>query len=137
MTTANDLLLRIARVALGALFFISGIYKIVGFAGVAGWMTSAGLPFSEGLLVATIGIEVVGGLMLISGWQARWAALGLAVFLVPVTIVFHAFWRAEPAQFLDQLTSFLKNLAIFGGMLLVFDRKPVSPPKASESTRVS
>ena len=74
------------------------------------------------MLVATIAIELIGGAMLITGWHARWAALGLAIFLVPVTLVFHAFWSAAAAHFNDQLTAFLKNAAIFGGMLLVFER---------------
>ena len=110
------------RAALGALFLISGIFKIIGFAGVVGFMTSAGLPFASVLLVITIAIEVGGGLALITGFQARWAALVIALFLIPTTFVFHAFWSADPAHFQDQLTAFLKNLAIFGGMLLIMER---------------
>jgi putative oxidoreductase len=110
------------RVLLGALFFISAINKILGFSFVSGWMASAGLPMPDLLLVLTIAIEMIGGLMLITGWHARYAAVGLAVFLVPVTLVFHAFWSADAATFNDQLTAFLKNAAIFGGMLLVWDR---------------
>jgi putative oxidoreductase len=65
--------------------------------------------------------------MLITGWQARWASLALAAFIVPATLVFHAFWNADAASFNDQLTAFLKNAAIFGGMLLVWDRsRPVA-----------
>lgn len=110
------------RALLGALFFVSAITKILGFSYVSGWIASAGLPLPDLVLAATIAIELVGGLMLITGWHARWAALGLAVFLVPVTLVFHAFWSADQASFNDQLTAFLKNAAIFGGMLLVLDR---------------
>lgn len=122
MNTVNKSLFATGRAFLGALFLISGLFKIVGFAGVAGWMASAGLPAPEVLLAITIAIEVVGGLLLVIGWQARWAALALALFLVPVTVVFHAFWSADAAHFNDQLTAFLKNLAILGGMLLVFER---------------
>jgi putative oxidoreductase len=117
----------IGRAFLGALFLVSGLFKIVGFAGVAGWMASSGLPAAEVLLVATIAIEVIAGLLLVIGWQARRAALVLAVFLVPVTVVFHGFWNADAAHFNEQLTAFLKNLAILGGMLLVAERSvPVS-----------
>ena len=127
MTASNrNPLLAVGRALLGALFLVSGITKIGGFAYVSGWMASSGLPFSDVLLAATIAIEVIGGAMLITGWKARWAALGLAVFLVPVTLVFHAFWSADAAHFSDQLTAFLKNAAIFGGMLLVFDRSRVA-----------
>lgn len=114
--------LAIGRALLGALFFVSAITKIGAFAYVSGWMASSGLPASDLLLVATIAIELIGGAMLITGFQAKWAALGLAIFIVPATLVFHAFWSADAAHFSDQLTAFLKNAAIFGGMLLVFDR---------------
>jgi putative oxidoreductase len=122
MNASRNPLFGIGRALLGALFFISALTKMGAFGYVSGWIASFGLPFPDLLLVATIAIELIGGLMLITGWKARWAALGLAVFLVPVTLVFHAFWSADAAHFNDQLTAFLKNAAIFGGMLLVFDR---------------
>ena len=112
----------VGRALLGALFFVSAVTKVMGFAYVSGWIASAGLPFPDLVLVATIAIELIGGAMLITGFRAKWAALGLAIFLVPVTLVFHAFWSADAATFNDQLTAFLKNAAIFGGMLLVWDR---------------
>lgn len=119
---SSNTMFRIGSALLGALFLTSGMGKIFGFAGVAGWMASAGLPFASLLLVMTIAIEVIGGLLLIIGWQSRWAALALATFLVPVTAIFHGFWSADEAHFQEQLTAFLKNAAILGGMLLVFER---------------
>jgi len=123
MQNVSKLSYPLARAFLGALFFISGIYKIIGFAYVAGWMTGSGLPLASLLLAITIVIEIGGGLMLITGWQARWSALVMALFLIPVTFVFHAFWSADAASFQNQLTQFLKNLAILGGMLLVLQRE--------------
>lgn len=112
-----------ARALIGALFFISGLGKAFAFSYVAGWMASSGIPLASALLVATIVIEVAGGLMLITGVQSRWSALGIALFLIPVTLVFHAFWSADAANFQNQLTQFLKNVAIFGGLVLVFQRE--------------
>ena len=86
-------------------------------------MAGSGVPLASLLLTITIAIEIGGGLMLITGWQARRSALVLALFLIPVTIVFHAFWSADAASFQNQLTQFLKNLAILGGMLLVLQRE--------------
>lgn len=111
----------VGRALVGALFVVSGIGKILGFAGVAGWMASMGLPFASLLLAATIALEVGGGLALVTGFQARWASLGLALFLVPVTLIFHAFWGAGAAEFQNQLNHFLKNVAILGAMLVIFD----------------
>ena len=121
-TPSSNTMFGIGRALLGTLFVVSGIGKIFGFAGVAGWMASAGLPFASLLLTLTIAIEVICGLLLVIGWQSRWAALALAAFLVPVTAIFHGFWSADDAHFQEQLTAFLKNAAILGGMLLVFER---------------
>jgi putative oxidoreductase len=134
MQNQSNLSYLIGRAALGALFFISGITKILGFSYVAGWMASSNVPAPNLLLAITIVIEVAGGLMLITGYKARLAALVIALFLIPVTFVFHAFWSADAASFQNQLTQFLKNLAIFGGMLLIIERE--RPAAASQSTGV-
>lgn len=108
------------RALLGALFLISGLLKIGGFAGTAAWMASAGLPLASLLLVLTIAVEIGGGLTLITGWNARWGALTLALFLVPVSLVFHGFWSADAVNYQNQFNHFFKNIAILGGMLVVF-----------------
>jgi putative oxidoreductase len=111
----------VGRALAGLLFIVSGINKILGFSYVAGWMGSMGLPFASLLLAAAIALEVGGGLALLTGFQARWASLGLALFLVPVTLIFHGFWSAGAAEFQNQLNHFFKNVAILGTMLVIFD----------------
>lgn len=123
MQNVSKVVYPVGRAFLGALFFISGINKILGFSYVAGWMANSGVPAANLLLAVTIVIEVLGGLMLITGYKARLAAVIMALFLVPVTLVFHAFWSADAANFQNQLTQFLKNLSILGGMLLVIERE--------------
>jgi putative oxidoreductase len=83
-------------------------------------MASKGLPMVQVLLVLTILIELGGGLLLAVGWKARWAALAIAAFLVPVTVIFHAFWGIPADQVMNQSNHFFKNVAIIGGMLMVF-----------------
>lgn len=104
------------RILLGLLFIVSGFGKITGFAGTAGFMASKGMPMAEALLVGAIAVELVGGLMLAAGYKARWAALAIAAFLVPTTLIFHSPLGPEGAA---QMTQFLKNLSILGGMLVV------------------
>ena len=123
MNTVSNSFYPIGRALLGTLFFVSGINKILAFSYVAGWMASSGLPLASLLLVLTIAIEVGGGFLLITGIQARPAAIVMALFLIPVTAVFHAFWSADAANFQGQLTHFLKNVSIFGGMLMVIERE--------------
>jgi putative oxidoreductase len=120
MNKVSNPLYPIGRALIGVLFVASGINKLIGFSYVAGWMASMGLPFASVVLAATILLEVGTGLMLITGIQANLAAVALALFLIPVTGIFHAFWSADPAHFQDQLNNFLKNVAIFGSVLIVF-----------------
>ena len=76
-------------------------------------------------LAITLLIEIGGGLLLLTGFQARYAALVIAPWLVPVTLVFHNFW-AVPAQQQDQMINFLKNLAIIGGLLVTAYATPAT-----------
>jgi putative oxidoreductase len=109
------------RALAGVLFLASGINKIIGFGYVAGWMNSLGIPAAGLLLAGAILIEIGGGIALVTGIQAKYAALALALFTVPVTLIFHGFWHADAAEFQNQLNHFLKNVAIFGGLLALFD----------------
>lgn len=104
----------VGRILLSVIFIMAGWSKITGFEGTLGYMASKGLPFTEILLVLTIIIELGGGLLILLGWQARWGALAIFLFIIPVTIIFHPFW-ADPSQF----NVFFKNLAIMGGMAYI------------------
>ena len=118
----------VGRILLALIFLISGYGKIGGFSGTAGYMASKGIPFAEVALAITIVIELVGGIMLIVGWKARWAALAIFLWLIPVTLMFHNFWAVDAAQYQNQFNHFLKNVTIMGGMLYVmaFGAGPLS-----------
>ena len=107
------------RIMLALIFLISGYAKIGGFEGTAGYMASKGIPLAQIALALTIIIEIGGGLMIVVGWKARWAALAIFLFVIPATLVFHNFWAADAAQFQNQLNHFLKNVCILGGMLYI------------------
>jgi putative oxidoreductase len=119
-TTLNNASTLAARALLALIFIVSGFGKITGFAGTAGFMASKGMPMAEVLLVGAIAVEFLGGLMLLVGWKARWAALAIFLFIIPATLVFHnpAGLAGQEAQ--TQMINVMKNLAIMGGMLMVF-----------------
>ena len=88
-------------------------------AGTAGYFGKIGLPMPEVLVWLVILVELGGGLLLIIGWKTRLVAWILAAFTVGATIVAHRFWEFDAAQYVPQLTNFMKNLAIIGGLLMV------------------
>ena len=109
----------IGRVLLALLFIPAGFSKIGGFAKTADYIASKGVPFQELAAAAAIGIELGLGLLLLIGWQTRWAALGIAVFTVVITFIFHNFWAVPPEQVVAQQQAFFKNIAVVGGLLMV------------------
>jgi putative oxidoreductase len=110
----------VGRILLAVIFIISGFGKIPGFEGTVGYIASKGLPMPQLVAVGTIVVELGGGILLAVGYKARWAALALAVFTLLAAIIFHNFWAVEAAQKMAQQVNFLKNIAITGGMLMVF-----------------
>ena len=118
--TPNVPVLILARVLLALMFVLAGASKFAGLEGTPGYIASQGLPAPYLLAIATALLEVVGGVMLIVGWQARWAALALAAFTALATVIFHNFWAVPAdAQMMQQLM-FMKNLSVIGGLLMVF-----------------
>src|SRR5581483_5492687 len=74
MTTIKKFGPLVARILLAVIFIISGLGKIMGFQGTAGYIQSAGLPAPQLLTVIAIIVELGGGILLVIGWKARWAA---------------------------------------------------------------
>ncbi|HWK82979.1 MAG TPA: DoxX family protein [Caldimonas sp.] len=107
------------RILLGLIFVLSGLGKIPGFSGTAGYIAAKGLPLPELLTALTIAVELSGGLALVFGLYTRWAALALAAFSVLAALVFHDFWAVPEAQKMAQNINFMKNLSIAGGMLVL------------------
>lgn len=108
------------RTLLALIFIVSGFGKITGFSATAGFMASKGMPMAEVLLVGTIAVEFLGGLMLLVGWKARWAALAIFLFIIPATLIFHSPAGLTGQEAQDQIINVMKNLAIMGGLLMVF-----------------
>jgi putative oxidoreductase len=110
----------LARVLLALMFVLAGFGKFAGLAGTAGYIASKGLPMPMVVAVLTAIVEVVGGIALAIGFQARWAALVLAVFTVMASLIFHNFWAMPADQAMVNQLMFMKNLAVTGGLLFVF-----------------
>jgi putative oxidoreductase len=116
--------LLLGRVLLSAIFILSGLGKLPHFQAVAGMMAAKGLPLASVALVITLFIEIGGGLLVLTGYKAKYAALVIALWLIPVTLVFHHFWGIPADQQQDQMVNFLKNVAIMGGLLVLAFASP-------------
>ena len=118
-TSTQNRIVLIGRILLGILFVISGFGKIADFGGTAGYIASKSLPLPQAVAALTIVVELGGGLLLLFGFFARSAAITLAVFTLLAALIFHNFWSAPHAEFVAQFVSFMKNVSITGGMLVL------------------
>ena len=104
----------IGRILLGALFVLSGIQKLVAPAATADYI-AANTVLSPGLAVPTGIFELVAGALLALGLMSRLVSVLLAGFTLLTIPLFHA-QITDPVQG----TQALKNVAIAGGLLMVF-----------------
>ena len=103
----------IGRILISALFLLNGIFKISNYEGTIGWMESFGIPGM--FIVPAIILEIAGPVLIVIGYKTKFAAGLLSLFCITTAFIFHN-------DFTDQMqfTSFLKNIALAGGFLILF-----------------
>jgi putative oxidoreductase len=116
----EDLILLLGRLALGAIFVKSGLQKLMALSAFAASLAGRGVPQSETWALIGATVEVVGGILIVTGFKTRYASLLMILFVIVATGISHRFWEfAEPARRLQE-SQFFKNLSIIGGFLLLF-----------------
>ena len=107
------------RIFISALFIIEAIKKFFNPDISMMYMSDHGVP--EFLFYPSIGFELIVPLLLIAGYKTKIMASALALFVLSVTLIFHA-----QHVFSDglQLTTLLKNFSIIGGLLIIISNKP-------------
>ena len=107
------------RIFISILFLIEAVKKFFNPDESMMYMSDHGVP--EFLFYPSIAFEIIIPLLLIVGYKTRISASLLAVFVLTVTLIFHSHHIIDDGM---QLTIFLKNLAIIGGLLLIISNKP-------------
>ena len=113
MITMTNIIDLIGRILITALFLLNGIFKISNYEGTIGWMESFGMPGM--FIVPAIIVEIAGPVLIVIGYKTKFAAGLLSLFCITTAFIFHN-------DFTDQMqfTSFLKNIALAGGFLILF-----------------
>ena len=99
----------IARVLMAYIFIVAGWGKLTAYSATVGYMESMGVP--SAMLPLTILVELGGGLALLFGFQARFAALGLGIFSLITAFLFHSG--------VEDGINFMKNFAMAGGLFFL------------------
>ncbi len=109
------------RILLSLVFVIGGFNFLMNFAGTQKFVTMGLTPWGLAGIAAlatviAIVLKLGGGLMLLFNYRTSEAAWMLIAFTVLATIMYHTNWSGADSQM--QMTSFLKNLGLIGGLML-------------------
>lgn len=97
--------------------------------GAIGYALAKGVPMANILVPASGVLAFIGGLSILLGFKAKWGAICVLLFLIPVTLMMHDFWNVTDAmQKQMQHAQFMKNLALIGAALMItyFGSGPLS-----------
>jgi putative oxidoreductase len=113
-------ILFLGRLLFGGYFLFNAFNHFSNLSMMAGYTRSKGVPAptlavaGSGILLAVGGISVIFNVFPVVGLTA------LALFLVPVTLLMHAFWKVqEPMARMGEMVNFTKNLAILGAVVIL------------------
>ncbi len=109
------------RILLSLVFVLGGLGFLMNFAGTQKMVGMGLAPWglaSIALIATVIAIilKLGGGLMFLFNYKTSTAAWMLIIFTAIATLLFHTQWGGDGGQM--QMTQFLKNLAIIGGLML-------------------
>ena len=107
----------LGRIFISSLFIVEAIRKFFSPDEGMIYMSDYGVP--EILFYPSLIFEFVVPLILIAGFKTRFFASLLFLFVLSVTVIFHTDFSNNM-----QMISFLKNLAIMGGLLIIISNKP-------------
>ncbi|NBC08402.1 MAG: DoxX family membrane protein [Bacteroidetes bacterium] len=117
----KDFIDLLGRALLSFIFLYEAYDSIFYFQATKEKMTAYGLTWQQDfVLVGAIILLLLGGTLLLIGYRTGFAMFILLCYWIPVTFIVHSFWNdPEPARRLQSIM-FMKNLAIVGGMLMVW-----------------
>ncbi len=72
------------------------------------------------ILITGIVLQLIGGVFLFFNFRVRLASFLLLIYLFIATLIYHPFWYLDGPALNRAMMLFLKNLAIFGGLVVIF-----------------
>jgi putative oxidoreductase len=120
----------IGRVLLSVVFIVFGYLQFTNIGNYIANPAVVKAAATSGILSPTViaylvaAIDLFGGLLILVGYQTRWAAVVLIAFIVLTFIFAHNFWTMEGAARAANQAHFYKNLSLIGGLLLLIGAGP-------------
>lgn len=112
-------LIIIGRFFLGAYFLQAGLRNFGKIPLHTGIIGKRGVPMPREALLVGLAVQVLGGASVAFSIFPTIGAIGLILFTLGATLLYHDFWRFPADERMSHLGSAMTNLALIGGFLLV------------------
>jgi uncharacterized membrane protein YphA (DoxX/SURF4 family) len=108
------------RFLLCSAYVWSGVTKLIAFGATSKhFSTRFQLPAPRAAVALTVGVQLVGSAMFITGWMASIAAVALALFTIAATIVAYPFWRMTGVDRSRNIETFLEHVGLAAAFLML------------------
>jgi putative oxidoreductase len=110
-----------ARILISIIFLLNGL-NIIAQTVAVHEMAAHGVPVSliPALLIGARILQLIAGTGLAFGIYPRISSVALLLFLIPATLMAHAFWQvADTSQYMVQMINFFKNVCMAGGLICI------------------
>ena len=110
-----------ARILISIIFLLNGL-NIIGQTLAVHEMAAHGVPVSliPALILGARTLQLIAGTGLAFGIYPRISSFALLLFLIPATLMAHAFWQvAGTSQYMVQMINFFKNVCMAGGLVFI------------------
>lgn len=114
----NKYALLVGRVALALIYFIGSLTWLVNLSPPIGYIAGQGLPAAALLGWVALIFKLGGSTLVLLGYKTRIGALMLIAFTLVTAFGFHPFWVE------GEYTTFMKELAMIGGLLILASTGP-------------
>jgi putative oxidoreductase len=109
----------VGRVLLGSYFVFSGFHHFTETTMMTHFAHAKGVPMPEVAVLGAGVLLIVAGVSLLLGLAPKIGIAATALFLVPVTLTMHQFWKEEGAARMTDLINFTKNFGLLGAVLML------------------
>lgn len=110
----------ILRFLLCSAYVWSGVTKLMAFNATANHFSSRfRLPAPHAAAALTIGVQLAGSAMFITGWMAGVAAVALALFTMAATVIVYPFWTMSGVERARNIETFLEHVGLAAAFLIL------------------
>ena len=119
----ENLLWYAGRILFGGYFLYSGYNHFAKAGMMAGYAQSKGVPSAKAAVIGSGLLLLTGGLSVLFNIYVTVGMVALALFLIPVSLMMHAYWKLQdPSARVGEMVNFAKNLALLGAVLILMSR---------------